>query len=560
MTMLKTSNGAGVITKGLAVWIIALGLCSAAVVHADISISDNWDRTGRLSLETENVIVVFSKGDAGLLVYSKSKQAKKESMKIVPFYSPDSQAQSTIGCKIIRSTANQVEVGASFSAAQKTIEGSFLVDESGTIQVKPSQNFNGISILSPIKYAVLPSRIVDDVIYDPVKYPRADQLHLPSENLLMGLLDGRDRILVCAWPPGKQQVRVLLEDEKPDQHSFRAVDVELDGKSIYLGILLAPGIWHKEELLPSYLEKDVEIPWKKPFQARWKAQLFERGELETAYPFRSRRSDIWRPGFGAFIYPLWFQEDKTFIHLSKKVPPAGHVLIYALEGHKNTPMEFARRCVGDIPSLGKAKRGLQDPGYRVGLHSCDGRDYMQRIFSVGLQKRERKLLLDGLDDFMGTAKVFGDRLVEYDNFIQRMKAKIDSWLQAHEGNPELQPFLNKMKHHLEKVELEYRRRMGDRTAPELLSYEIEAINIVKSLVGDEGLEGYAEAKYFLWESNISGGRIEIVPTMVGGQAREWSRQAAYSCAHNVAAVKFAEEIRREIREFIGNGTLWECVY
>jgi len=54
--------------------------------------------------------------------------------------------------------------------------------------------------------------------------------------------------------------------------------------------------------------------------------------------------------------------------------------------------------------------------------------------------------------------------------------------------------------------------------------------------------------------------MEEVPASVGALAREWARQAAYGCANNAAAVAFAEDIRREIREFIRTDATYETIY
>jgi len=536
---------------------VALSLCCTAVAWAEVSVTDNWDQSGKVSVTTGHMIVEFSQGDAGVTVYSRSGQTTKKSMQVVPFRSRDVKARGIVRCKVIKSTAKQVEIAASFSAGQRTIDGTFLFDEAGTIHVKPAQDFNGISVGSPIEYAVLPSRIVDDVIYEPAKYPDADQLHLPAENLVMGLLDGRDRILACAIPPGKQQVRLLLEDGKPEERDFRAVEIELDQKSVYLTILSAPGIWHRQELLPSFLEKDVEIPWQKPFQARWKTHLLEGGNVETAYAFKSGKQDFWRAGLGSSVYPVWFEGDKAFMRLSKKFPPVGHVFIYPLEDHPDTPIAFATRCLGDVPSLAK-KIKIDRPDSVVGCESCDGHDYMTRIFRVGMQYRERKFLREGLDDFMGVTGSYARRLVQYHNFVEDMKARVKSWYEN--ATPELRPFLGKIKHDMRELAEEFSRRMGGMTAPQHLQYQTEAIDELRVLVGEKGLEVYPRAAFLIEENHLFISRFEGIPAKVGGQARELARRVAHNCTFSAAAAEYAKKIRKEIRELLGKGAKFESIY
>ena len=86
---------------------------------------------------------------------------------------------------------------------------------------------------------------------------------MPLENLFLGLLKGERCVLVMTWPKGQQQMQLHVNGEGQDGRLIDAVDFDNDGQSIYLALLEAPGIWHREELKLSYLEKDVTSSWKK---------------------------------------------------------------------------------------------------------------------------------------------------------------------------------------------------------------------------------------------------------------------------------------------------------
>ena len=163
----------------------------------------------------------------------------------------------------------------------------------------------------------------------------------------------------------------ILKDDEEGNRRIEAVEMQLDGKGAYLRSIYTPGIWHREELLPTYLARDVEMDWRKPFPAKWKTQLLE-GKIETTFYFAWEAREIWRPNFGFYNYPVWFAGDSGFLHLGKKVPPRGQALIYALEDHKDTPVEFARAHLGSLPTL-KPRKGLRRyPLDNVGIQNCDG--------------------------------------------------------------------------------------------------------------------------------------------------------------------------------------------
>jgi hypothetical protein len=540
------------------VLLIAIILCIPVTIRAEILIHDMWTASGKLTLENTDWTATFSREDGALLVYSKTKKI----VKIVPFYSEDEgdrihKAQTILSCKRIEDKEKPMGINVSFSADQNQIEGNFFFDQEGAIQIEPSQNMKGILIFGEISYGVVPSPPLEDLIYDPKKYPSVSYINIPSENLFLGLLNGEDRIFYCAWPYGNQRVKLLLEGGKKEK-LIEAAEIYLDGKSLYFKSISAPGIWHREELLPTYLEKDIEINWKRPFQANWKTQLLE-GDIETNFPFISQKERIWRPNFGFYEYPVCFEEEKAFFRLGKKVPPSGQPLIYALEGYKDAPVEFARERLGSISTL-KPGLGLRRyPEDNVGIQNCDGRAWVKWIVKVGYQTRECEFLQEVMYDFLYSVNTDKGRLEEYERFITKMKEKINLWLEKEKDNTELQPFLSQMKEKIENIDKEYWEKMDNTSAAKRLQWETEVINRLKVLIQEKGVEVYPEVCYLLDEIQLWS-LIESVPGRVGGLFREMYQKAGYSCADNIAVIKYAEEIRKDIREFLITGETHETIY
>ena len=546
--------------------LIAFLICVPAVICAGISVYDSWAESGRLKIEGEGWSVVFDREAGALIVYS----GTRETVKIAPFYSeteflPENEtgfshkAESIFSCEIIEKKAEQIGVKSSFTVGEKQIEGSFFFDQRGTVHVEPLQNMGGFLISGEISFGVVPAPPLEDLIYDPGKYPDSDHFYIPSENLFLGLLSGEDRIFYCAWADVDQRMRLILKDDEEGNRRIEAVEMQLDGKGAYLRSIYTPGIWHREELLPTYLARDVEMDWRKPFPAKWKTQLLE-GKIETTFYFAWEAREIWRPNFGFYNYPVWFAGDSGFLHLGKKVPPRGQALIYALEDHKDTPVEFARAHLGSLPTL-KPRKGLRRyPLDNVGIQNCDGRAWVKWIFKAGLQTREKEFLQEAMSDFIYSINVDKSRLDEYERFIPEMKEKIDRWIEQEGDKPEISSFLGQMKERIEELESEYWDKMNNSPASEHLKNEIEVINQIRVLIDEEGLEVYPKACYLL-DKILLWTDIENVPGRVGGLLRELYQQAGYGCAgNNVSVVKYAEQIRRDIREFIIAGETHETIY
>jgi hypothetical protein len=531
--------------------LIVLIFCIPLAAQAQVSITDTWAESGRLAVEGADWSVVFSKEEGALLVYSRT----KETVRIVPFFSEKSSAIAS--CKVIEDEGNK-GIEASFSAGQDQIEGNFFFDRGGSIHIRPSRNMKGILVSGEISFGVVPTPPLEDLIYDPSKYTSASQIHLPPENLFLGLLKGEDRLFFCAWPEGHQKARLVLEDGGKDERLIKAFEIQLDGKSAYLRSTSAPGIWHREEFLPTDMENDKEIDWKRPFPARWKTQILE-GKIETAFPFMDERENAWRPNFGFYVYPVWFEGDKTFFHFSKKIPPQEQALIYALEGHKDAPVDFAKEHISDVSTLKPRIEFQTYPENNLGIRHCDGRAWVKWIFKLGFQTREKEFLQEVMADFLYSISVEKVRLEEYEAFIPGTKEKIDSWIEQERDDPELELLLGQFKERVEKLEKEYWDKMDNSPASEHLQEETEVISKLKVLIEEEGLEVYPEACYLLDKIQLWS-LMESVPGGVGGLLRELFQQAGYDCAHNEAVTKYAVEIRKDIRAFLINGETYETIY
>lgn len=524
-------------------------LCVPPAIRADISIYDNWDTDGRLLLKDSDWGAEFRKEEGTLIISS-----NKKTLKILPFNSEGTKSEKITLCKVVEDNKEKgVEIRTHFSAGHKEIEGSFFFYPEGTVRITPSRNMEGVFIFTEISFGVLPGIFLEDIIYKPKEYPSLAEIYVPSENLFLGLLKGRDGILVCTWPEGDQKVKLLLKDGKKQRRLIRAVELKLDGKSIYLGILAAAGIWHKEELLPSFLEKDVEINWKRPFPAEWKTQLLETG-VKTTYFLGDKKDEIWRPNVGHYVYPAWVEGEKAFFHLSKKIPPKGQAFIYSMQGHKKTTLEFVKKfpTAEMFAKIKEEKSYTSDPreAPSVGFPACWGTGLVRgTIFRVGAQAREKEFLREYTNYLAGYVAVIQQRHREYYTFIQEMKITLDFWMQKETDNSEVLSFLEQMKQSLKKVDYTYHKKMewAGKSPSYVVAYSDELAERLKALIEVEGTEPFPECDHIVATFNrLSWAHHEGMGKAFGTVVREWFLKAGYACIDKPQAVKYAQEIRKSI--------------
>ncbi|MHC4581894.1 MAG: hypothetical protein ACYS14_10585, partial [Planctomycetota bacterium] len=409
---------------------------------------------GDAVVENELLLVVFWSHKGRVVVYSKADSSQKK-VEFVPLQLKQESASIT-NCRILQNTGDEASLEVSFTGAEteKSLSAIFSFSKKQIIEIKPAENMKGISLLSPIEYGISPDFIADDLIFDPEGHPSTDTLHILSDNLFLGLLKGQNSMLVVTWPQGKQQMRLTLADKEEEPRLIESVDFENDGKSIYLALLGAPGIWHKEKLKPSYLERDIAINWKKPFPAKWITQLRE-GEVMATYTFRDFRGRIHRDGIGSYFYPVWFEGENTFYRLGKKIPPKGESLIYFLE-RKSTPVSVSspvdimketlgrQACDVILDLQGRILRTHhRRPGItRADACTCDFTEIvLEPIFREGQEVEKKELVEETVDDMVFFVKRIRERINEHRDSARDL---IEFLNRKRESNPDLKPFLDNM--------------------------------------------------------------------------------------------------------------------
>jgi hypothetical protein len=536
----------GTLALLLSLWVPGAG-------HAEVSVTNNWNKSGRVTVTAHGRRAVFARETGAVVIYSRPGPDGKETARIVLFAKVSTgkeEARKIASCTVVEKNESGAKLSVVFSAGDKLMKANFTFSASGDLGVEPADDMQGISVRAEIGYGVLPGIVPDDVIYDPAKSPRAG-VTVPAENIFVCLLRGEHDIIACAWPRGDQKLRLV---PAADRTRFKALEIELAGRPAYLSIMSAPGIWHRQKLSSSFMEKDVVIGWRRPFPAAWKTQLLESGVM-TSYGFSDHEEDIWRPDTGSYTYPVRFDDEKAVFHLGKKIPPEGYAFIYALEGHEDTPLVFMKRCSEDTAGIlaGIRERKEYAPPSRlkinVGYWHCWGTAMVKRtIYKYGMQARERKFLEEHLDNYLDLTASNQGRHQEYVEFAAAMKGRLDSWEKDDAGN---RVYLARMQGLLEKMREQFTDPMEGATPAGLMQEAEDLGGRLKVLLPEEGTESYPEYCHIVARLNdISAGMHEEVGKWFGTGVREWFQQAAYGCADDPGAVKYAQEIRRAIRDML----------
>jgi hypothetical protein len=525
---------------------------------------------GDAVVENRQMAAVFWSAQGRVVLYSKANvalpggippQSASLGRKILEFTPLQNKTQpGTLShCEIVRNAGDEVVLDVSFSTkGSADVSAVFGFGKTEIVEIKPAEKMKGISLLSALDYGVVPGFVGDDLIFNPAEYPSVETLCLPSENLLLGLLKGEEDMLVMTWPKGKQQVRLKLGKEQPGKRAIESIDFDNDGQSFYLAALGAPGIWHKEELKPTYLEKDVAIQWKKPFPAKWATQLSEAG-VKTTFAFKEAKAQIWRGVPGSYSYPVWFDGENAFYRLSKKVPPKGESLIYFLEGQDtplsiSTPVDILKATLGRSMSgsiLDIAGRKLRSHHRRAGgeVHracTCGYTEAIQAVFEVGTEVEKKKFIAEALDDMIYFVRQHVERIDEYRKFadetIQLLRAKGSS-------APDLKPYLDSLEQIAQQIPQEYNVQKENMKS---LAHADELSRQTIALTGKKDPNNLKAYMDLLKAWRAMGGAQDYVVAQCHAITRKLFQEAGYGCVNQPKAAELAEEIRKRCRQCLRN--------
>ncbi len=510
---------------------------------------------GDAAVENEQMVVVFMSETGRAIIFSKADSQKKA--ELVPVGLKGKPVKIT-QCSIVHNTGDQADLEVAFSdggAANQTLVFSF--GKSGVVGIRPAGDMKGISLISQIEYGVVPDFVADDLVFGPETYLSRDKLYVPCEHLFVGLIRGGNDMLVVTKPEGGNGV-TLVAGADGGKRIIQSVDFESNGKSVYLALLSAPGIWHEEELKPTYLEKDVTSNWKRPFKAKWTTQLLE-AKVKTTYTFRESRQNIWRGAFGSFIYPVRFEGDAAVYRLGKKILPKGKSVVYFLEGNGAaipvaTPVDVMKATLGMDACdeiLDVAGRRLRTHHRRgaVGVRracTCGCTAAIEAVFKDGREVEKRQYVEAAVDDMVYFVRRHMARLDEYQDFARSMLEFIEK---AGRSDGQLKVYLDGTAEIVQEIPEDYARAKENMKT---LKYADELARQTKALTHREN-PGTLKACLELckqWRS--MGGAQDDVLAQAHRITRKIFQEAGYQCVDSPKAVEVAGRIRQMCRKCLRN--------
>ncbi|HOX37720.1 MAG TPA: hypothetical protein PL033_07005 [Candidatus Brocadiia bacterium] len=534
----------------------------SGTLKAETKVSDSWNADGNVKIEGAGWTAIIARGASDIQF-----QRGNQSVKIAFLPDGKSDPLPISSCKAAAAAdGKQVETMLSLEGGGKTGSLKLFLAGNGDARIAPGEGVATLMVKCPIEVGLLPGILLESVAYLPGDFAGRSEICVPSEGWFAGLAKGRNAIAALAWPRGKQRLSLTLEGSG-EERAFSAMRLDLDGREAFFGLLCVEGIWHRERPKPNYLEKNVKLDWKRPFDAEWRTELPIKAETTAprTFEFSSSRQSPWRPEIGAYVWPVWFDKGDAYMHLSKRIPPTNDVVIYPISGHDNSLAGFINRTPmgGELSAANERRPHPLGPrnAPNVGFNACWGTFLMRRsVYAAGAQAREKEFLREHAEFLADYVAIIQIRNRGYFDFIERMKKKIPELKTTAGANPAAGEFLDVMMKRVAELEIGHREKMilfGEDTPEQHIARADRYEKRLKELLETPGREVFPECWNLVDSFNrMSWGHDESTGMRFNMLARGWAQECARLCADKPDAVVLATDIRGDILDALRSAAPW----
>jgi hypothetical protein len=539
----------------------------------DLAARKNWRRVspdaaaralqGDLVVENERIAVVFCRRAAGPLLCPKSAAPAegKDASRLVAVAANGQPATSLTGIEVRKHDEDEVvlEVAARTQDGQALRTAYTLATGRVFVECKPLQNTARIAVEAATRFAVIPDFFGADMVFDPRAYPQP-RLVIPPENFVLNLLEGGNTIVMSVWPAGNQEAELVLAGAGEDRR-IQATRITCDSKSVYVAALNAPAIWHERRLQEPYADTDVALGWKKPFQAKWRAN-FCRQRRSDSWDFQDRRDNTWMYLYGPIIWPCWFDGESGFVRLSRKFldvkGPMDLVLVYPSDRKKDTPLtaitpvDVVRETLGVGPCEYVLDReGLQGRSANKGRKNfgrgvCDTTTPIEYFFITGMETRESALVGHLVDDILADIRAINARVLEF----RRFGEELGKWcLERRRQDAAAGELLNQAAKCAKEIESLYKEKLPIIKDP---VHAAEVGQRIKDLAARTDPENLGECKTLTYDLRDVAGTQHRMVGDYRVMVKRLRQEVAVLGAQDPATTKTAEGIRKLAAQVLRN--------
>jgi hypothetical protein len=204
-----------------------------------------------------------------------------------------------------------------------------------TVEVKPGDAVEQMSVCSAARYVVVPDFFGDDAVLGP-KALGEQPVGLPAENFFLNLLEGHDAMLMCVWQSDRPR------DATARRMSATRTDCRIGcakGKSLWVAALEEADLWHEREAEAASQGAEIGLDWTRPFAAKWRADFTRPDGFAASWYFTGSGDE----GAAASLIrpdcPCRFEAQRALVRLDRpSAAVQGPIVVYPIDRTRTTPL------------------------------------------------------------------------------------------------------------------------------------------------------------------------------------------------------------------------------
>lgn len=563
------------ITMGLCVLLCAWACgCSRAADGGGVSVEQT--SAGEVRIGNGFMTMVVRKGAVGVECHHRLGDRPVKGAVLVPVAAGGDQAKAVTALRFDENTPARVLI----EVTSATVGGACITSryllrkDTPLVEAQAGEGMGWLRVEAPSRYVVVPDIFASDLVINPA-VAQQPCLRLPSENLLLQLVDGGGSIVACAWRSSAQAVRLAIAG-KGDERRVAATEIGCrKDRPVSVAVLAAPGIWHAAPIKSLDSVKDTKLDWQVPFRALWRADYPRtdgivdswkcvlrdaKGHYEGFGIEPKKARTVWTSARNTFAYPACIEGEACLLRKTKfdSLPDIRYddslcAVIYPYQAIHGSP----RGCFGALDVLREALRGAPEAALlgnpevkRVDRDrwpaTCFVTADYEKVFDAGEEKAKRKFLLERLDAMDQFVINIRSRMNEYLAWQKQMRGFI---AKTKADKPQLAALADECDGILTQFDKLYERRKLDERKPAAARALID--RVIALIDSNEG-EKDEKAKQLGRDTRTIGGNQDAAI----GEFRMFTKRLRQRAGQRMAEAQedavfeFGREVRQRAMEML----------
>jgi Tol biopolymer transport system component len=520
---------------------------------------EGWQRVagapslrGGVVLENQRLQVLLGSGSGSVFLVSPSAAKQPTVIELTPFSATGEEARRSESLRVTESRGEEamVELSSSTAMGEKVRTTWRLWESCPSVQITPGNRTAGVRIRVAMKFAVIPDRFADDLVYDPASYS-GTRIALPAAPLVLGFLGSGDGLLALSTSADGPTVDLVSDARRGA--SFAAAEIRLNRKPLNIGLLAGPKLWHVSRPNVKYERKRLDLNWDIPGPASWRLAVRAAGRVHSTM-FTEKETG--RLDGGKRLILTDQEEFNGLIDLAL-VYLYGRSIATPLE--QWTPLDLALDNLG-LHSFARALdiEGLQS--YRTAPRPTTWADIFDTLHSIrvlydrDVEIKETIFVEHLCDDVPSFLEGMDGRLDAFVAFTHQVAELAKGW---EKGTPQARAFHGEIKPTLDKLQ-EVCQRRGK------LSSTAEAVHCavqIKELTARDIRDRSAKKKQFSAHQGKLAQAAQVRADLIKAfraSVRELRDRAGMACAEHSEIRNPAERVRQLAQDVLRNRYYFEA--